>query len=174
MLRAQEKVERDCLADHSIFFSPVVGNSRTGPNFWFAVPRAQNRATVGTRTFSAVRKVLRFPTICSLPRFRGFAPGRLAGAFRGHSLVCPATEPADFDVREATSQAQKLAEIAKLVDDFLPHLPAYGLSWPLRYPVLTSMRWTGHRLCAQQEIGSSMDWVDTAFVMTSVLFSSRT
>ena len=64
MLRAQEKVVRDCLADHSIFFSPVVGrgrNSRTGPNFWFAVPRTQNRATVGTRTFSVVQKSAAVP-----------------------------------------------------------------------------------------------------------------
>ena len=32
-------------------------------------------------------------------------------------------EPADFDVREATSQAQKLGKIVKLVDDFLIFQP---------------------------------------------------
>ena len=58
----------------------------------------------------------------------------LSGQFK--ITVCPAngfwlllarpasvTEPADVDVREATSQAQKLAETAKLVDDFLIFQP---------------------------------------------------
>ena len=112
------------------------GNARTRPGFWFALPRARNRATVRTRTFSAARKSVAFPYYLLTSTFSGFAPGLLAGAFRRHSLMCPAngsspllarpasvTEPADVDVREATSQAQKLAEIAKLVDDFLIFQP---------------------------------------------------
>ena len=76
-----------------------------------------------------MRKSVAFPYYSPTSAFSGFAPGRLAGAFRGHSLVCPAngsspllarpasvTEPADVDVREVKSQAQKLAEIAKLVE----------------------------------------------------------
>ena len=70
------------------------------------------------------RKSAAFPYFLLTSTFSGFAPCGLAGAFRGHSLVCPAngsspllarpasvTEPADVDVEEATSQAQKLAEI---------------------------------------------------------------
>ena len=84
-----------------------------------------------------MRKSVAFTYYLLTSTFSGFAPGRLAGAFRGHSLVCPAndsspflarpasvTEPAGVDVREATSQAQKLAEIAKLVDDFLIFQPS--------------------------------------------------
>ena len=87
-------------------------------------PRPRNRATIWARTFSAKRKSAAFPYFLLTSTFSGFAPCGLAGAFRGHSLVCPAngsspllarpasvTEPADVDVEEATSQAQKLAEI---------------------------------------------------------------
>ena len=66
------------------------GNARPGLNFRLLLPRPRNRATVRSRTFSAVRKSAAFPYYSPTSAFPGFAPGRLAGGFRGHSLVCPA------------------------------------------------------------------------------------
>ena len=54
------------------------GFSRPRPNFWFAVTRARNRATVRSRTFSAVRKSVAFPYYLPTSAFSGSAPGRLA------------------------------------------------------------------------------------------------
>ena len=89
-------------------------------------------------------KVLRFLHYLPTSGFSGFAPGRLAGAFSRAQFSVPRMAP-HFDVREATSQAQKLAEIAKLVDDFLIFQPT-GCLGQCATKILTSMRWTGHRL----------------------------
>ena len=54
------------------------GNARPRPYFRLLLPRPHNRATVRSRTFSAVRKSVAFPYYLPTSAFSGFAPGRLA------------------------------------------------------------------------------------------------
>ena len=68
-------------------FARSGGNSRTGPNFRIMPPRTRNRATVWTRTFSAVRKSVACPLCLLTSAFPGFAPGRLAGTFRASVVI---------------------------------------------------------------------------------------
>ena len=88
-----QKVVSDCRASllkrRSQTYSPPTGcrgNSRTGPNLWFPVPRARNRATVGTRTFSVVRKRAAFPYYPLTAALPGFASSGLAVAFRADTI----------------------------------------------------------------------------------------
>ena len=57
---------------------------RTNLNFRITALRPRDRTTVWMCTFSA----LHFPVVCSLRRFRLFASGWLAGAFRAHKFLC--------------------------------------------------------------------------------------
>ena len=85
-----QKVVRDCRGDRKRNSPPAGrrGNSRPGPNFRIMPPRPRYRATVGTRTFSVVRKSAAFPYYTLTAALTGFASGRLAGAFRAGTIYC--------------------------------------------------------------------------------------
>ena len=100
-------------------------NARPGPNFRVLFPRPRNRATVRSRTFSAVRKSVVFPYYLPTSAFPGFAPNRLAGAFRWHSLVCPANGSSHLLARPA---AQLTVTHRRLIaESFFPLRPPFLL-----------------------------------------------
>ena len=68
----------------------------------------RNRATVWTRTFSAVRKSVAFPYYLLTSAFSGFAPGRLAGALC--ATDGPKLGPWSSELRREMRQRDELRE----------------------------------------------------------------
>ena len=77
-------------------------------------PRPNNGATIWARTFSGMRKSAAFPYYRLTAAFPGFASDRLAEAFRGHSLVCPAdgsSQTGRFEYRKILIEVQFESEL---------------------------------------------------------------
>ena len=88
-----QKVVRDCHASQKKRLQtllPAYGlQGKCSKQTGFLVrSSSRKRATVRTRTFSAVRKSVAFPYYLLTSAFSGFAPGRLAGAFRAGTFYC--------------------------------------------------------------------------------------